>query len=440
MSITIGLDFGSLGYRAAYLLEEEIISVPIPPDAAFWQGLIFVDPDPNELPLGFSFSSLKYQLGTGRQFNWRGGVQLPEDAVGEIFADIKRAVETYAGEEIGRAVIAVPAQYPASRRAIVRGLAEAAGFGRVGLINDCTAAALGHTHNYTQEKKERARTLLLYSMGFIGFEVSLVRYARERLRELTHEGAKTPSGRDFDVQTMVTAVERLHRDQVHLPMRVFTSHWFDFRFLASDLKERLSVVEEADLQLPPHITGKHTIDIRFRRDAFEAAVAGRVEVTLDVVQRALEDIGMKPEDVDEVVLVGGSTRVGLIQRRLAEIFGDEKLVQPRDGLIARGAAVQAHHMEQQVDKEEGLLLRQPPYAVEGTGTTATPGRDAPFDLRHEPDPEPLFAYARQLAGSGQAGAAIRFLEDLETHSRVLREQLSERVSEVEDAREQAPEI
>jgi molecular chaperone DnaK len=435
MSIAIGLDFGSLGYRAAYVLEEEIISVPMPPDEGIWRGLIFVDPDPNALPLGLSFSSLKYQLGTSRQFNWRGGMHLPENAIQDIFVNLRRAVETYAGEEIGRAVIAIPAQYSALRRSIVRELGEAAGFGRVDLINDCSAAALGHTY----DQEEKARTLLLYSMGFIGFEVSLVRYARQRLRELTHEGTKAPSGQDFDVQTMVAAIETLHQDNVHLPMRVFTSHWFDFRFLVSDLKERLSIVEEAELQLPPYITGTDTVDIRFHRDAFEAAIAGQVRATLDVVERALEDTGMTPEDVDEVVLVGGSTRIGIIQRRLEELF-DDKLVQPRDDLIARGAAVQAHRLAQQADREEDLPHHRPPYAVEGIETTATQVEGRPVALPCEPDLESLFAYARQLAESGQSETATRFLEELERRSRALREQLSESMPESKNACDQPSEV
>jgi molecular chaperone DnaK len=427
MSIEIGLDFGSLSYRAAYVAGDEIIPVPMPSevgDGLTWRGLVFMETDPNVMPAGFTFSSLKYQLGGGKPFAWRGATQTPEDVVKDIFANIKRAVETYSGEEIGRAVIAVPAQYSALRRSIVRELGEAAGFGQVDLINDCTGAALGHIH----EQEEAARTLLLYSMGFYGYEVSLVRYARQRFRELGHEGAKTPSGRDFDMQTMVAAVEALQAKGVQLPMRAFTGQWFDFRYLASDLKERLTTEDEATLELPPYITGTDARGVRFRRVTFERAIAKQVEATLTAVQRALDDAGLRPQDIDQVVLVGGSTRIGVIQRRLEELFGD-KLAQPRDDLLARGAAIQAHRLAKGGDEKEGAAPRtEPSLPVKPPPTAQTTAEQRPAAVAPPPPPdiEPIFEYARLRAASGERAAAVAFLEGLESQSRAVREQLAEK--------------
>jgi molecular chaperone DnaK (HSP70) len=168
------------------------------------------------------------------------------------------------------------------------------------------------------------------------------------------------------------------------------------------------------------------MSIGFRRDNFEQAIAGQVETTLDAVQRALEDAGMSPEDVDEVVLVGGSTRIGVIQRQLEELFGD-KLVQPRDDLIARGAAVQAHRLTQQAaSKEEDVPHHPLPPATREIekAVTETEDEHALVTLPPEPDVESLFVYARQLAKLDQNEAAVSFLEELERRSQALREQLS----------------
>lgn len=402
MSIAIGLDFGSLGHRAAYIFDDQLVSVPMPPDETTWHGLVFVDANPQAAPLGLEFSSLKYQLGTGKSFNWRGGTTTPEQAVLEIFRQLRGAVETYAGEEIGQAVIAVPAQYLGSRRALVRELGEEAGFGSVDLINDCTAAALGYVHDL----EEKPRTMLLYSMGFVGFEVSLVRHAHQKLRELFHEGSRSPSGSDFDVLTMAIAIEELRRQNLPLPIKVYTSQWFDFRILAAELKEQLAD-EEAILQLPTYLTGTDVIGLRFRRPDFERAIEPQVEATIDSVEQVLAEAQMEPTDIDEVILVGGSTRIGLIQNRLEELFG-AKPIQPRDDIIARGAAVQAHRL-----------------AREGGGSSTVQLAEQPSEPRPLPAPdlEPLFLHARRLAEAGERETAANFLEEIERRSRALREEL-----------------
>ncbi|KHD07982.1 hypothetical protein PN36_26710 [Candidatus Thiomargarita nelsonii] len=420
MSIAIGLDFGSLNYRAAYMLNNEIVSIPKPRDEAgirTWLGMILLEPTPNN-SLGFTFSNLKYQI--GKRYDWKGrnSSLLPEDTVKDIFVNIKRAIEIYAGEEISSAVLAVPALYPASKRAIVRRLAEEAGFGKIDLINDCTAAALAHTYD---EEADQAKTLLLYSMGVTGFEVSLIRSARQHLRELFHEGTKSPSGGDFDIQIMATIIEMLQQENIHLPTKVLTNQWFEFRQLAYELKERFAVHEREreELILPSHITGTEEVRLALSDQDFESIIKkSQIQVTLDVVEQALEDAGMTPDAVDEVILVGGSTQMGIIQRHLKELFGD-KLVLPRDNIIAEGAAVQADRLAQLKDDTViEVPVNIPIEQVKPEPSLVILPRPT------EPDFEPLLAYAREIANAGESDKAIVFLEELEQRSRLLREQLS----------------
>lgn len=418
MPIAIGLDFGSLTYRAAYLRDNDVVPVPMPPNASAWRGLVFMEVDPSLPPLGLTFTSLKYQLGGGVPFAWRGAQQTPEDVLREILVDIKRNTEIYAGDVIDRTVIAVPARYAARRRSTLREIAQAAGLGKVDLINDCTAAALGYTH----DQEERPWTLLLYSMGFIGYEISLVRYARQRWREMVHEGGAAPSGRDFNLQVMSGALSAARHAGFDLPYRAFSSQWFDFHHLASDLKEDLSVNNEAVLYLPPYITGNETLSVKFLRSRLAEVIRSQVVVTIDVLKQALEDAGLSPSDIDRVVLVGGSTRVPEVQRQLEELFG-EKLEPPRDDLIARGAAIQAQKLAEAapgVTEDNAFVavdtrLSQPDQPVIQGPT--------PMLLPPRPDVDALLSYARELAASGRVDQAMEFLTDLNRQSQTLLEQL-----------------
>jgi molecular chaperone DnaK (HSP70) len=418
MPIAIGLDFGSLTYRAVYLRDNSIVPVPMPPDASAWRGLIFMEAEPNLPPLGLTFTSLKYQLGDGTPFAWRGAQQTPEAVLHEILADIKRNTEIYAGDVIDRTVIAVPARYAARRRSTLREVAQEAGLGKVDLINDCTAAALGYAHG----QDDRPWTLLLYSMGFIGYEISLVRYARQRWRELVHEGGAAPSGRDFNLQVMAGAISAVRHAGMDLPYRAFSGQWFDFHHLASNLKEDLSIAEEGMLYLPPYITGNETLPVKFQSSRLAEVIRPQVAVTIDVVKQALEDAGLSPIDVDRVVLVGGSTRVPEVQRQLEDLFGD-KLEPPRDDLIARGAALQAQKLAEAApgasESSVSMVVEIQPSQSDQPVTQSPPSGLLP----PKPDVDALLAYARELAAAGRVDRALEFLADLSRQTQALQEQL-----------------
>lgn len=400
--ISIGLDFGSLKYRAAYILDEAIVPVPTPAADTTWIGSIMLQPTQT----GLTFSSLKYQLGTGEPMSFRGKRETVEDVVKDKFLTIKQSVEEYAGENIGHVVISVPARYSAYRRSETVKIAQAAGFGKVSLINDCTATALG----YTCEQKEEDATFLVYSMGFIGFEVSLLRMAKGRLREISHDGSDSPSGRDFDVLVMAACV-----DLLKLNTKTYTDHWFDFRGIAAEAKHQLSVYPEATLSLPTYITGTEPKSVLLKRADFEQAIDSQVQASMDLVDRILKDANLIPANVDKVLLVGGSTRIACIQRQLEERFG-AKLIQPRDDILAKGAAVQAI---KSADKTPGPVYL-PTEAVIGEHTKE--GKPTPVVEEHiiqyredemlPPPVEPLFDYVRKLADRGAYEKADEFLEGI----------------------------
>ena len=396
MSIQIGLDFGGLGYRAAYLLGNDIITVPIPPADIAWHGMLAAQPDPQAEPFGLTFDSLKYYLGEGRRTLLGNVTQSGEDVVRDILLKIRQTITTYAGEDIQRMVLAVPTRYSAFRRSALRQVAQDAGFTKTGLINDCAAAVLSHTFSRTEPG-----TFLIYSMGFHGFECSLVRFARQQMRELANDSAESPAGREIDLHIMGAIVDTLEKKGIKVPLRVWTGrHWFELHAIAANLKERLASEEQAILEMPSYLTDAAPVQIAFSRQMLDQVVEAAIDNTLKIVSHMLEEANLAVKDVDEVLLVGGSTRLGIVQKRLEAMFGS-KLVQPRDDLLARGAAIQASRL----DEQTLLMESMPPSGAEYPGEVSS--------LPARPDLEPAFAYARQLIDQGQVEAARTFLEEVQ---------------------------
>lgn len=418
-SLHIGLDFGSLGYRAAYMLGNDIVTVPAPPEDIDWLGMILAQPDAEARPFGLTFTSLKYYLGIGRPLLLGNATQPTESLVGDSLMKIRGKISTFAGDEADRAVLAVPARYSAFRRAALRQTAQAAGFRQVDLINDCTAAALGHTSG-----RQQPGTLLVYSMGFHGFECSLMRYARQQLRELAHDGAEVPGGRDADLQVMALAIGTLEEKMgVKVPFRVWTSqHWFELRALAVSVKERLtgSGEETAEMALPSYLTNADPVRLVVSREMLDHLISPAVESTLKIVERVLDEANLTASDVDEVVLVGGSTRLNAVQKAMEAMFGP-KLVQPRDDQIARGAAVQAQRLDSQAAHADGGLRTETEIPVY---RPPEPVRDPVIALPMRPDLGPVFAYAEQLIKTGQRDAARSFLDEIQARAGALLEQLA----------------
>lgn len=336
--INVGLDFGSLHYRAAYISDGKIIPVPTANDR-IWSANIVLQQTGKD----FVFSSSKRQIGTGRTAPYAGRKESIEDIILDSFRGIKRKIEEYAGEEIGQVTIAVPARYSSFRRAEVLKIAEKAGFSGACLINDSTAASLA----YTLEQAVSS-TLLVYSMGYSGYEISLLRAAKQNLREIAHEGDDAPGGMDFDY-SMINACINLLRQELPTqeamlgPGRIYGEQLVEISNQVSIIKQQLGMEETATSVFSLNDLGVPVV-LSFPRAFFEELIASQVQTTMESVDRILDEANMKYSDVDKVLLVGGSTHINYIQRQLEVRFGP-RLIQPRDDMLARGAAIQAHRLQ-----------------------------------------------------------------------------------------------
>jgi len=405
-TIDLGLDFGSIFFRAAYMLDGEIVPVPISRSEGVWSGAVFAVG-----PWGqhrFAFESLKSWLGTsGPRVLFGAAGMTITDRVRELLTHFKAHVTDYAGCAIQRVVIAVPGYYPQAQQAAIRRIAEEVGFQQIDLLDDCQAAALGYS---TLAALDRSLTLLVFSMGFMGFEVGLIGVNGEGCHTLAHWGGLSPSGRDIDRLLMERCVAEAEGRNLPLPfLKEYDSHaWLDFRDVIEEAKRHLGLGEDTSVILPATVTGTFPLPMVLRVADFEAALKSYVEQALDRVNQVLADGHVTPQQVDKVVLVGGTTRLTAFQTGLEALFGS-KLIQPRENLLARGTAVYA-------------------AIPTSTGATRSTGRAQPASP--PPTPEAILSYAQALADAGEHDTATRYLTQILESVQAVRARIEKGVTKI----------
>src|SRR5689334_14447321 len=189
--INIGVDFGSLGWRAAYVAASQTVMVPWEEKDPLLERRLWQQPSQSQI--GTSFPSFKSKLGTGERLVLNGNARSADELTTEDLTALSQHIAVQTSQPIGQAVISVPANYSASRRAALREAALAAGFAEVHLLNDSMAAVI-----HFSSRNDEAATLLVYGMGYAGFEIGLVRSAHGRYRTLGYESGQTPGGAVWD--------------------------------------------------------------------------------------------------------------------------------------------------------------------------------------------------------------------------------------------------
>jgi hypothetical protein len=336
--LSIGVDFGSTGLRVAYAVDGDL-PVVLPDSAAGRWPWLLCEPAPGRL--GVSFPSLKSKLGTDAAVLVNRRPARAAELAAEIFRSVRQAVESQAARPVAQAVISVPARYSASQRAALRDAALAARFAEVHLISDTVAAVMAST-----ARREGAATVLVYGMGYAGFEVGLVRAVRGHYRALGYEGGLAPAGWALD-QLLLQAVLDIARES-DLPLDAAhweSPMWMQVRAFAQRVKEDLSVQSQVALPLSIQSPdGRRGARITFARAAFEEAVGPSFASTLDSARNLLDQAHLSVTDIDTILLVGGSTRIPLLQAVVERELGKPPvLAQPDD--LARGAALYAARLE-----------------------------------------------------------------------------------------------
>ncbi len=289
-----------------------------------------------------------------------GGKQhSPPEISGMILQKLKSAAEEYLGEKVTQAVITVPAYFNDSQRQATKDSGKIAGLEVLRLVNEPTAAALA----YGLDKK-KDETIAVFDFGGGTFDISILEVGEGVVEVKATNGDTHLGGDNIDQRLIEWIVEEFKKDQ-GIDLSKDKMALQRLREAAEKAKMELSSTQESDINLPfvtADTSGPKHLNMKLTRSKFEQLVEEILHRTVAPCKQALEDAGFKQEAIDEVVLVGGSTRIPLVQQIVREFFKKEphKGVNP-DEVVAVGAAVQAGVLGGEV--KDVLLLDVTPLSL-----------------------------------------------------------------------------
>ncbi len=299
----------------------------------------------------------------------------PPQVSAEVLRKMKKTAEEYLGEAVTEAVITVPAYFNDSQRQATKDAGRIAGLEVKRIINEPTAAALA----YGMDKAEGDRTVAVYDLGGGTFDISIIEIAEvdgeHQFEVLATNGDTFLGGEDFDLRLIEFLADEfkkensidLHNDPLALQR---------LKEAAEKAKIELSSSQQTEVNLPyitADATGPKHLVVKLSRSKLESLVEDLVKRSLEPVKVALDDAGLSPSEVQDVILVGGQTRMPMVQQAVADFFGKEarKDVNP-DEAVAMGASIQGAVLAG--DVKDVLLLDVTPLTlgIETMGGVATP--------------------------------------------------------------------
>jgi molecular chaperone DnaK len=289
----------------------------------------------------------------------RGRHYSPPEIGSKILGKLKAAAEDYLGEKVTEAVITVPAYFNDAQRQSTKDAGRIAGLDVKRVVNEPTAAALA----YGLDKKED-QVIAVYDFGGGTFDISILEVGDSVCQVISTNGDTHLGGDNVDQRIIEYLVEEFQKDQ-GIDVRKDKMVLQRLKEAAEKAKIELSSTLETQINLPfltADQTGPKHLNIRLSRAKLESMIEDLIQRTLEPSRRALEDAGRKPADVDEVVLVGGSTRIPKVQEAVKQFFGRDphKGVNP-DEVVGLGAAVQAGVLSG--DVKDLLLLDVTPLSL-----------------------------------------------------------------------------
>ncbi|EHY76502.1 molecular chaperone DnaK [Stutzerimonas stutzeri ATCC 14405 = CCUG 16156] len=304
-----------------------------------------------------------------------GQKMAPPQISAEILKKMKKTAEDYLGEPVTEAVITVPAYFNDSQRQATKDAGRIAGLDVKRIINEPTAAALA----YGMDKAKGDHTVIVYDLGGGTFDVSVIEIAEvdgeHQFEVLATNGDTFLGGEDFDIRLIDYLVDEFKKES-GMNLKGDPLAMQRLKEAAEKAKIELSSSQQTDVNLP-YITadasGPKHLNVKISRAKLEALVEDLVQRTIEPCRIALKDAGVDVSKIDDVILVGGQTRMPLVQQKVAEFFGKEarKDVNP-DEAVAMGAAIQGAVLAG--DVKDVLLLDVSPLTlgIETLGGVMTP--------------------------------------------------------------------
>ncbi len=357
MSKTIGIDLGTTNscvcvYEGG---EAKVIANPegnrtTPSVVAFKKGEIIVgDAAKRQVVTNKdTVSSVKRLMGTSEKVHVNGKDYTPEEISAMILSDLKKTAEAYLGETVNKAVITVPAYFNDAQRQATKNAGKIAGLEVERIINEPTAAALA----YGLDKQDKTEQILVYDLGGGTFDVSILELGDGVFEVKSTSGNNHLGGDDFDKKIVDYLVSEFKKENgVDLTKDKMAMQ--RLKDAAEKAKKDLSGMSTTQISLPFLSQGEDGplhLELSLTRAKFEDLVRDLVESTKEPVRKALKDANLSASDIDKVLLVGGSTRIPMVQELVKNELGKEpsKGVNP-DEVVAMGAAIQGGVLTGEVD-------------------------------------------------------------------------------------------
>lgn len=290
-----------------------------------------------------------------------GKIVRPEEVGAQILKKLKEAAEAYLGEKVTEAVITVPAYFNERQRQATKDAGKIAGLEVKRIINEPTAAALA----YGLDKKSDVK-ILVYDFGGGTFDVSILEGGEGVIEVKASDGDTHLGGSDIDARIINWLVDEFQKEY-GIDLKKDKTAFQRLKEAAEQAKKELSFKMETEINLPFITIDTNTnqplhLQKKLTRARLEEMIRDLIDRTMEIVKRALEAAKLKPSDIDEVVLVGGSTRIPLVQQKIREFFAKEpnKSVNP-DEVVAVGAAIQGGVLKGEV--KDVLLIDVTPLSL-----------------------------------------------------------------------------
>jgi molecular chaperone DnaK len=382
MGRIVGIDLGTTNSEVAYIEAGKPVIIKSAEGQPYFPSVVAFTKDGEMLvgeaakrqavtnPEG-TIQRVKRKMGTGEKITIRGKTYTPEQISAFILQKIKKDAEDFLGEPVTDAVITVPAYFNDDQRQATKDAGRIAGLNVRRIINEPTAAALAYSLD-----KEEDQKIVVYDFGGGTLDVTIMEVGGGVFEVLSTSGDTQLGGSDMDFALVDYISEEFKK-----------KHGVDLRKDPATLQRVLEAAERAKMELSstlqtdinlPYITvvngePKH-LEMKLTRAKLEEIIRPIVDRSEKPCRQALQDAKLKPEDIDHVVLVGGTTRIPLVQRKVEEIFGKKpkREVDPME-CVAIGAAIQAGVLSGDITKDIVLLDVTPlTLSVETLGGIATP--------------------------------------------------------------------
>ncbi len=365
--IIIGIDLGTTNSEVAVCIDGKIEIIPMADGSLMLPSVVGISPKGN-LIVGHearnqlalypdnTVRSIKRKMGSGDSVNLGGRDYLPQEISAMILTTLKNAAEKHLGKPVTKAVITVPAQFNDAQRNATREAGRIAGLDVLRILNEPTAACLAYENNTPDKKK----TLLAFDLGGGTFDVSLVSIEGDVTEVIASSGDNHLGGDDFDQ----AIAERLQAEMLEKDHGAL-DRIAEYRLLKAAEQAKVQLSEFAYAQIiENNLVGKNgdslSLDRELSRQEFDELLEPFVAKTVLAVRRCLSDAGVKADAVDDIILVGGSTRSSVFQDMIEREFGRRPHadIQP-DLAVAYGAGMMAARL--MGEQQHRILVDITPY-------------------------------------------------------------------------------